>query len=373
MINLLKQYINIKHSRKKQIPPKTLPILLLWIYDKCNLYCKMCDQWKGNGIKSQMSYSPKICDQWKVKNSRDILNTEELLTILDSAKKLNTRIVSITGGEPLLRHDIFDILNAISKRGFASHLCTNGTLLNNNTALNLAKTNLKSISISIDSINSNTHNFIRGCNCFHKTITGVRLIRKIIPNLRININFLICRLNYKEMPEMINMAKELNVDKVSFAPIHTNLQHKNKSKESFGDLLFHDNDNEELQRQIEKTKIISKQKKILISSNKFLRGIYDFYKKSPPYHKCYAGYSCCAISPWGDVSPCVDMETTNNIRNLPLDIIWNSHNFHNLRKDVENCKQHCWDTTNAEISIRFNVKELFQEFSINVRDLIKYG
>jgi MoaA/NifB/PqqE/SkfB family radical SAM enzyme len=333
----------------------------------------MCDQWKSNVVnRNETLISAKMCDQWKKIDSTKILSTKEWFSVLDAAKKLKTRIVSVTGGEALLRNDIFEILEGITKRGMTAHLCTNGTTLTQDNILNLAKSRLRSISVSLDSHAPENHNFLRGYDCFHDTVEGIQLLRKMIPDLKININFLLCRINYKQMCQMIDLGKQLGVNKISLAPIHQNLQHKDKPKNSFHDLFFYQSDIPDLNRQILKVMRYAKKKQMPISSVRFLKGITNFYTVAPPYHNCYAGFICCAISPWGDVSPCVDMASSVNIRNKPLDQIWTSNTFHLLRGKAQSCSRRCWDTTNAELSIRCQLSGFLHEINNNVKDIMRY-
>ena len=345
----------MKISRSRRRVPDFLPILLLWVTDKCNLHCKMCDQWRG----SQSESLPE-------------LNTEEWLSVLDSASRLKTWIVAITGGEALLRPDIFEILTAIGKRGMACHLCTNGTTLTKTNILILLKTGVKSVSVSLDSDEPQIHNYLRGKSCFRQALDGIQLLRKEIPDLRISINFLATRANFKKMSKLIEMAKDLGVNEVNIMPLHTNLQHRNKPVETYHDLLFRANDIPELRVQLKKAKLCAKKMEVRIPSDAFLDGIPRFYTQAPPFHRCYAGYISCAVSPSGKVTPCADMDSELNVRNLPLDEIWKSFLFQQLRDNVINCTRRCWDTTNAELSIRCTISGLLREIRRNFSDLLRY-
>jgi len=357
MLSSLVRYADIQLSRLLKRPPRTLPIILLWVTERCNLRCRMCgDQWRA--------------DQ---QSSRQTLSLTEIEPIIQAAGRLRTMIISLTGGEPLLHPDIYAILDLIRAEGIAAHMCSNGTLLNEERVERLARTSLKSISVSIDSSLPAVHDQLRGREgAFQATVAGIGLLRSAMPELRININCTISKVNVKDIPEMVRLVKDLGCDKISFAPIHTNLQHKHKPKEHFDGMVFQADELAELQETVTEISVLAKKIGLRTSSSRFLQGIPRSYVEPMRWHTCYAGYASCAISPWGDVSPCVDMDSRLNVRALPLDEIWKSTAFQELRGKVDRCRNPCWDTTNTEIAIRFSLSGILAELKTVLQDLTIY-
>lgn len=357
MLSILFRYIDIRLSRFLRRPPRTLPIILLWVTDRCNLRCRMCgDQWRAD---QQLA--------------RQTLSLAELERIVQAARRLRTMIISITGGEPLLHPDIYRLLDLIRAAGIAAHMCTNGTLLTAERVAKLARTSLKSISISIDSSIPTVHDQLRGKEgAFQATVEGITRLRAAMPDLRININCTVSQVNVHDIAQMAQLVKDLGGDKISFAPIHTNLQHKHKPKEQFDGMVFPPDGLAELQGALAEVATISKKIGLRTSSARFLQGIPRTYLEPMRWHTCYAGYASCAISPWGDVSPCVDMDSSLNVHDRPLDEIWRSAAFHKLRQKVDGCRNPCWDTTNTEIAIRFSLAGIVQEFWTMLHDLNIY-
>lgn len=357
MFSSLVRYLDIQLSRLLKRPPRTLPIILLWVTERCNLRCRMCgDQWRAD---QQLT--------------RQTLSLAEIVPIVQAARRLRTMIISITGGEPLLHPEIYAILDLIRRQGIAAHMCTNGTLLNEERVEKLARTSLKSISVSIDSSTPAVHDQLRGRKgAFQTTVAGIILLRKAMPALRININCTISKVNVHTIPEMVRLVKDLGCDKISFAPIHTNLQHKHKPKEHFDGMVFQAEELTDLQQTLAEISALAKQIGLRTSSSRFLQGIPRTYVEPLRWHTCYAGYASCAISPWGDVSPCVDMDSRLNVRDLPLDEIWKSKAFQGLRERVDSCRNPCWDTTNTEIAIRFSLSGILAELKTVLQDLTIY-
>ena len=356
MLREILQFLNIKTSRIFHGRPGSLPILLLWITNECNLRCRMCgDKWCADTAPNSS------------------LTRNELFAIVDGARALDTMIISITGGEPLLHPDFFPLLEYIHQAGISANLCTNGTMLTEETVRRFQGTSLRSISVSLDSSEAEQHDFIRAKpNCFAESIQGIRLLKELAPGIKTTINFTISKANLNTLSEMISLARELRVDKVNFAPIHTNLQHRHKPKKLFKDLLLDENDIPVLRQELQKLKQLATKNDVRISSNIFLDGIPAFYTQPSRWHTCYAGYASCTISSGGQVSPCLDIPSSLNVRDMPLDKIWHSSEFQKLREKIDTCTIPCWDTTNTEIAIRFTVAGLLQEFSTIIGDILTY-
>jgi MoaA/NifB/PqqE/SkfB family radical SAM enzyme len=266
------------------------------------------------------------------------------------------------------------ILGKIADQGIAANICTNGTLLTSERVRALAETSLRSVSISLDGSNAAEHDLIRGrAGAFDATIEGIRLLRENLPAVAVNLNCTLTRGNFRNLPSILRMAGRLGCRKVNLAPFHTNLQHRSRPKENFSDLLFDRNELQLLAKELVKGRVLAKELGLRLSSSTFLDNIPRFYTEPERWHQCYAGYASCAISPWGDVSPCADLDSALNIRDRPLDEIWRSPEFQALRNQVDKCPGPCWDTTNAEIAIRFSWPGLFGELRTMRQDLRAYS
>jgi len=314
-----------------------------------------------------------MCDQWKTDNSNSQeLTTKEWHSVIDSAAKMNSLSISITGGEPLLRPDIFHILESIHQKGISSHLCTNGSLLNNKTVEKLKESPPHSISISLDSNQAEIHNELRGKDCFNSAVNGIRLLKKHVPKIKIGINFLVNKKNFKNMDKMVLFAESLGVERLNIQMIHTNLQHKNKPLESFKGFLFAKEDIQQLRLEITKFMRAISKTNLKTLSKTYIRGIPKMLNKNNKRFSCYAGYVSCSIDPFGRVSPCEEIDGVESVRDKQLEDIWKSPSFQELRKRVHSCTSNCWDTTHTELNVRCSIKGLFSEFRQILNDMDYY-
>jgi len=315
-----------------------------------------------------------MCDQWKTDPSlfAKELTTKEWFSFVDSACRLHSAVIIITGGEPFLRSDIFDIINYIHKKEMHSHLCSNGTLLNENMILEIKNAGLDSISISLDSYIPEIHNNLRGVNCFDQVIENIKLLRCKIKDIMIGINYVITKKNFLDMNKIIPFAEELGVNQIKFDPIHTHLIYQKSGNSDLKSLLFDEEDLPVLNQEIDKLIKSASETKLLTNSNTFLRGILKLYNGKYKKLKCYAGYISCAIGVLGEISPCDGFKAKESIKDKSLEEIWDSKSFQRLRRKVDSCSCSCWDTTHAELNIRCSLSLGLKEISQSWKEINYY-
>lgn len=336
----------MKRCRHFNIAPRNIIFPIIWVTNRCNLRCKMCDQWKTGPQLASFE-----------------LSTQEWYSFVDSAHRMHAAVITITGGEPLLREDIFEIIRYIHSKGIATHLCTNGTLLNEITVDKLRASGPGSISVSLDSYCPQVHNNLRGVDCFDNVVKGIKLLRRKMPGLKIGINYTITRQNFRNMHRMIPFVEALGVNQIKFDPIHTNLMHRKKSLYSFRDLIFNKDDLPDLCSELDKLIDAISQTKLLTNSPTFIKGMQDLFNGNPRKLPCYAGYISCAVDALGRVSICDNFDGNESLREKSLEEIWRSSSFQSLREKVYNCSSYCWDTTHGELNIRCSLKEIIKGFS----------
>ncbi len=344
-------------SRQFHRAPHCMPILLLFLTNRCNLRCRMC------GICEPVNSKPE--------GEKRELDTEEWFAVLDAAHRLHTILVSITGGEPLLRPDVYDIIRHASDLDMSVHMCSNGVLLTEERVKRLRDSGLGTLSISVESPVRVEHEALRGPNTFERALEGIRRVRELAPDIQVGINYLITKANMRHMRDMVAFSESLGVHQLKFAPIHTNLLHREKDEAEFEGLLFEEADIEHLREEIRALAERTEKSSLLTTSQAFLEGIPDLYSR-PRNFKCFAGYIAAAINPSGHVAPCCDMDSPLSVRDMPLDVLWRSAEFKPLRRQVDACKSACWDTTNTEFSLRLRPTALLGELVRTWKDLDFY-
>lgn len=344
---------NVLLARYLHLRPRYVPTVLAFITFRCNLRCRTCG----------------VCDLQAEQGKAPELNLDEWKAVIRSAAKLRAAILVISGGEPMLRQDmLFDMIRCASEARLTTHLCTNGVLLNPENVARLAEARVDTVSVSIESPDKALHESIRGPNTFDRALNGIRLLCEAKPSIRVGINHVVTAENFRCMADMVPFAESLGVHQLKFAPIHTNLLHKRKELDRFGTLLFRKEDLPEFEREVDRLMRAVTRSRLLTTSPMFLSRMSELYT-DPRRFRCFAGYAVCAIDPLGYVSPCSDMDGVRSVRQAPLEEIWRSRAFAESRANVHRCNAPCWDTVNAELSIRLRPKSLLADFARTWKDI----
>lgn len=157
---------------------------------RCNLACKHC-----RAVAEDHPYENE-------------LDTRAAFKMLDQIKEVGDPIIILTGGEPLLRDDIFDIAAYGTKLGLRMVMAPNGTLITPEIADKLKVSGIKRISVSLDGSTPETHDDFRGLdNAFENAIRGIKIAREA--GLEFQINTTITKTNLDEIPKILNLAENL--------------------------------------------------------------------------------------------------------------------------------------------------------------------
>ena len=122
-------------------------------------------------LTSRCNLSCIYCHAEGEKNPDTDMSTEEIIGIMNVAAKFGIRSIKFTGGEPLIRPDILDIIRAVPK-GIESSITTNGVLLAG-MAEDLKKAGLRRVNVSLDSLNPGTYKRITGCDRLGDVLAGI--------------------------------------------------------------------------------------------------------------------------------------------------------------------------------------------------------
>lgn len=176
----------------------------LHLTERCNLHCSHCYQ-TGCG-KEELSL-PEIREL--LAELTDMLEAWTAAYQLEFATSLN-----VTGGEPLLRPDLFAILEAMRTRGFAVYLLTNGTLIDAEGAARLAALEVKGVQVSIEGPEE-IHDAIRGKGSFAVSRRGIGHL--VAAGLPVTLNATLSELNGDRFREMIAICTTFGAQRLGFS------------------------------------------------------------------------------------------------------------------------------------------------------------
>jgi heme b synthase len=175
-------------AQGSSIPPARL---VAWeVTRQCNLSCLHC--------RASAALGPYDNE----------LTTDEGLNLLDQIREVGQPVIILTGGEPLLRPDIFELARYGHELGLRMVMAVNGTLLDPATALKLKTAGIQRISISLDGATAEGHDHFRQMpGAFAGVLKGVEAAK--IVDLEFQINTTITRLNLEEIPQIQELVKQL--------------------------------------------------------------------------------------------------------------------------------------------------------------------
>ncbi len=196
---------------EKKMENRKLPKLDLNVTNRCNFRCTHC------AFDSGILNLPE-------------LTLSELEKILRETKEIGGQRFDITGGEPLVREDVEEIIAVGKRLGYKIELVTNGSLLTEEKLRKFKQLGLDGIAISLDGSTSEVYNKIRGKDekTFYKVVENIRASKKTGFYTKINTAVFSC--NLKDIPNITELALSLGVDELGlyyFTPIGRG----NRSKE----------------------------------------------------------------------------------------------------------------------------------------------
>jgi|SRR5438067_5444138 len=282
-----------------------LPLVVFFPTSRCNSRCMSCDWWKQSGA--------------------DDLTIDEIRALARALPALGTRVVVFSGGEPLLRPEVFDAAEAFAAERIALHLLTSGVLLErfaDRVARHFAR-----VCVSLDAADDRLYERIRGVNALGTLARGVARMRSVGPGIPITARATLHRANFRELPRLIDRAKAIGLDGISFLPADVSSRAFGRDRApDAAALALSDDEVREFERTVERT--------IAAYAGDFESGFVsespDRLRRLPRYYAALAGSTAfpdvACNAPWvsvvveanGAVRPCFFHEPVGNIREAPL-------------------------------------------------------
>ena len=136
------------------------------------------------------------------------LDTQAAFKLLDEIAQVGSPIIILTGGEPLLRPDIFDIAKYGTQKGLRMTMAPNGTLITPENAKKMVDSGIQRISISIDGATKKAHDTFRGVSgAYDGALNGIALAKSV--DLEFQVNTTITKTNLDQIPAILKLAESL--------------------------------------------------------------------------------------------------------------------------------------------------------------------
>ncbi len=187
----MKELVNPTPLGPKRNPPG--PVVIWNLIRRCNLTCKHC-----YALSTDTDFPGE-------------LKTDEVFTVMDDLKGFRVPVLILSGGEPLLRPDIYEISNHAKVMGFYTALSTNGTLIDESNIDQIAAVGYDYVGISLDGIGATHDAFRRKEGAFEASLKGARLCKE--RDLKVGLRFTMTMDNAYELPALLQLMEDEDIDK----------------------------------------------------------------------------------------------------------------------------------------------------------------
>ncbi len=317
------------------------PFLVVWNFThQCNLRCRHCYSDAGN-------------------NSRAELSTREAIDVVNQLADLGVTSLAFSGGEPLVRRDFFEVAKHAVDSGLYVSVATNGTLLDEARVKKLKEIGVNYVEISLDGASSKTHDtFRRTPNSFNQALNGLKNCVKedVCTCLAVTAT----KNNVKEIPSVFTMAEDMGIDRFTLF----NFVPTGRGKEII-DLDLSPEEREETLKFLNQKLSEHPRIAVLTTAPQLARVALQYSAPDedvlmPMAHMeagsiskktkaladfiggCGAGRFYCAISPEGNVQPCVFLPiSVGNLKSDKFENIWFGSSVFKALRNRGNVKGRC--------------------------------
>ncbi len=303
----LKEIENPSPAGPRRDPPG--PVVIWNLIRRCNLKCKHCYSISGDA------------------DFPGELSSGDVFGVMDDLKAFGVPVLILSGGEPLLRPDIFDISRRAKSLGFYTGLSSNGALIDERNIDEIASIGYDYVGISLDGIGA-THDAFRGKEgCFEDSLRGVRACKE--RGIKVGLRFTMTMDNFEQLPQLLDLAEDEGVDKFYLSHlVYAGRGNKNRMDDAAWettrttmDMLF-----ERAWSYVE-----SGEEKEFVTGNNDADGVFLYFwvKQNFPEQ---AEHIRAKLVQWGGNASGVNVANIDNLGNVHPDTFWWHYTLGNVKE-----------------------------------------
>ena len=307
----ISQYLRELHEPTPMGPKRNPPgPVVIWnLVRRCNLTCKHC-----YSISTDIDFPGE-------------LSTQQIFKVMDDLKQFHVPVLILSGGEPLMRSDIFEISQRAKEMGFYTALSTNGTLIDENNIDQIAAMGYDYLGISIDGIRETHDEFRQKKGAYDASMKAIRLCHNA--GIKVGMRFSITQGNAHELPTLLATMDEKGVDKFYLSHLNYGGRGKRHSKNDAVhkitreamDLLF-DTCWEDIQ---------AGRSREFVTGNNDADGVYLLQWIKRKFPEQY-DHMRAKLAQWGGNSSGVNVSNIDNLGNVHPDTFWWDYNLGNVKE-----------------------------------------
>ncbi|MBE2293871.1 MAG: heme d1 biosynthesis radical SAM protein NirJ, partial [Phycisphaerales bacterium] len=299
-------------ANPKPLAPKRNPLgpVVIWnLIRRCNLACKHC-----YSISADTDFPGE-------------LSTEEIFSVMDDLKRFRVSTLILSGGEPLLRPDIFKIAQHAKDQGFYVALSSNGTLIDRDNIHQIAEIGFDYVGVSLDGIAETHDRFRRQAGAFAASMRGIQLCRE--QGIKVGIRYTMTEDNAHDLPRLLALLDTEQLDKFYFS----HLNYSGRGNRNRKDDAHHRTTRQAMDLLFDHCWHLVKtgQPREFVTGNNDADGVYLLLwvrQHFPELEK----HLRAKLAQWGGNSSGVNVANIDNLGNVHPDTMWWHHTLGNVRE-----------------------------------------
>ncbi len=285
------------------------PVVIWNLIRRCNLKCKHC-----YSISGDVDFPGE-------------LSTDQVFEVMDDLKGFHVPVLILSGGEPLLRPDIFEISQRAKDMGFYVGLSTNGTLITKHNIKQIAAINYDYVGISIDGLRETHDAFRRRVGGFDEALNGIRLCLE--NGIKVGMRFTVTMDNAHELEPMLDLVEAEQVDKFYLS----HLVYAGRGNKNRGDDARRDMTRQVMDTLIERAwdNVKAGGNREFVTGNNDADGVYLLFwvRKHFPHLEQHIREK---LAQWGGNSSGVNIANIDNLGEVHPDTFWWHYPLGNVKK-----------------------------------------
>ncbi len=187
-------YLKLAYSPEAKTSERFIPLVMSWnVTRECNMKCSHC---YINATEKKLTNE---------------LTTQEGKNLMDQICQVSKPLLILSGGEPLLRPDIYELIEYGASKGLKMGLGSNGSLIDDTIATKLKAAGIATVSISLDSNIPAQHDEFRGVDgAWEKAVNACKALRK--NNVLVQVNTTLTQQNYNQIDDIMSLAEGIGVE-----------------------------------------------------------------------------------------------------------------------------------------------------------------
>ena len=303
---LMQELITPTPARRREPPG---PVVIWNLIRRCNLNCIHC-----YALSADVDFKGE-------------LSTDEVFSVMDDLKDFRVPVLILSGGEPLMRPDIFEISTRAKAMGFYVGLSSNGALIDEPMADRIARIGYDYVGVSLDGIGAVHDAFRRQEGSFDKSIAGMR--HCMARGIKVGLRFTVTERNVESLPDMLDLMEAESIDKFYLS----HLVYSGRGNRYRADDAEHQTTRAVMDLMFERAwaQILAGRKVEYVTGNNDADGVYflQWVKERFPDK---AAHIQAKLEAWGGNASGRNVANIDNLGRVHPDTFWWHHDLGNVRE-----------------------------------------